>query len=276
MKQAYEAWLPNADGLLEAAFRAFDMPRTKTADTTGFAILRETASLAQRARTETRQTFPAFFDIHINTLWDQGIFDAELSWHVTKRTPDGRTIIAPRLLEIGFLADPEGNVVIRKVQKHRLGLKLRSHTPPYGPLAEEKRLADWQLNQMRHHLRMRPEVFGLVATTVLLGTCARGGLLLFPTRDHHPEIAGRLLLYQISHPTNPLHLEEIQRILPLVDFAAMLRSIGVTDIKTQADGWYHMVNLSHVYACAERFFSDPTHPGRHRYVEILRSLAEAK
>ena len=122
---------------------------------------------------------------------------------------------------------------------------------------------------------MRPEVFGLVAATVVLGKEARGDSLLFPTPDHHPEVAGRSLLYQISHPPDPRHLEEIRRILPLVDFAEMLRSIGVTDIKTQADGWYHMVDLSHVYACAERFFSDPTHPGRHRYVEILRSLAEA-
>ena len=91
MKQAYEAWFPNADGLLEAAFRAFDMPKTATADATGYAILRETARLAERVGSKTAPDAPVSFDITINSLLHQGIYNAAVRIHCGRtRSERGR------------------------------------------------------------------------------------------------------------------------------------------------------------------------------------------
>jgi len=269
----------NEDFLMHA-LRALDYPEDKANYPLGFQILNETRNLIDLTHWDTGGETGLSFTHHQKFDWHQGAFE------MTIAQAYGGSV---RIFEAGILADQSGNVVIKKMQKHRLGHEYRRDINETGnpEQIKEKKAADHILKHMKKSLGFPPELLGFLATSALLGPHAKEGRILFTTVENHPEIRRRRLNLQRIElrsgwwipetPINILHKEnvdEIARISPLVDFSTMLASINVPTYSERPG--YLYAKFEDLHNIFKLVGSEGKGRNRDIFPQILTSLYESQ
>ena len=267
----YDARSPTS--LIPHALKALNLSLGETSTPQGMAILRNSARMAMDVKDAPNQKKIIPFT-HQNISWNEGIYSLDLSSQTNDKSA--------RLFEVGFLSDPNGNVVIKKVQKHRLRQGYRVEADYMSEdLKQEKRRADQELRRIHQHLHVKPEIFGLASAIMILGPHAKSDTLMLPVPSRQPEVLRRTLgMHASTEPhmatTRETLRQELRKILPLVDFQGMLRTIGVLDSDIVTHGAYRHIPLTKVYDAIQRFFTNDTHIGRHNYWNTLKELKNAQ
>lgn len=259
--------------IIPNALKALNLPLNEAPTTRGMAILRNTARMAMDVKGAPNQKKIIPFT-HQNISWDEGIYSLDLSSQ-SKEKPS-------RLFEVGFLSDPNGNLVIKKVQKHRFrqGYRIEANFMN-EPLKQEKHRADQELRRIHQHLHIKPEVFGLASAIMILGPHAQSDELMLPIPSRQPEVLRRTLGMHASTEPHMATIretlkQELRKILPLVDFQGMLRAFGVLDSDITTRGEYRHIPLTKVYDAIQRYFTNDAHIGRHIYWSTLKELKNAQ
>lgn len=196
-----------------------------------------------------------------------------------------------RLFMTGFLYTQEGDLVIKKVQKHDFGYGYRGRITKHYSEYKEKLEGDEQIAILDRVLSPTnapsvsgAQLFGLFMSLASLGTHS-SGIVHFIRPEYHPEIVTRQIAIaelQNKHLSPHEYRErkkqyksERNRIYSVVDFESMLSSIGVTVTDSTFPG-HISANIDDIMSQGYAHISRQDNQDRHGYWRTISEIYDAQ
>jgi len=198
----------------------------------------------------------------------EGLFEMGITW-----AEDGRD--SARLLQVGFVVNPAGDLLIGKSQRHLLGHLWRKGIK--DKYQAEKVLGDKYIELIEHETGISIEMFGVLMVVMVLGNHVPGKNILFYFFENHPQIRQRRNeMGRLTSGDDISRLEQdIEGIRRMVDFQAMLAQIGLSGEIIQTDGLHLMLPISAIkIAIRTNFTDDQLRPNRYKHRRILYQLEQ--
>lgn len=196
-----------------------------------------------------------------------------------------------RLFMAGYLYTPEGDVVIKKVQKHDFGYGYRGKITRHYSEFEEKLEGDKLLTILDQVLSPSDvpsvsgaQIFGLCMSLAALGPHS-SGIVHFIRPEYHPEIVTRQIAIEVlrSYGFSPYEYRERKkqyksernRIYSVVDFETILGSIGVATTDSTFPG-HISAQIDDIMTQGYRHISTHDPHDSHGYWQMIMELHDAQ
>ncbi len=261
-----------SDFFIKMALRAYDCDDpTKIDIQNGARMLLQTGRIVNQTNLNTPAVESFSLSLKQKDTFIDGIFEATFATKI-----NGSDV---RLFELGFFADEEGDLVIKQVQKHRLGSNFRKNGHRKTEhLFNEKKDGDIYWRTLTKTSGYPPELYGFFIGALLLGPHANNGMIIFPETEYQDEIQKRRALIQVRHDDDSPEQQEITKLLykdieaiaARTDFYSMLTAIGVP-VERHKEGYMH-TSLNSLLQAVQYHWTDDENSFRYPYRKTLYSI----